>query len=115
MKQAENLQKGIRTAGEKTEKGRKKSEEPDRCMKVPEPPKSESPCEDERFYRSEEKKKGRTVYVVIAIVVCLILINLFFEAAGRMVDRLTQSHQENAAAEWSQENSASKEPEYGYG
>ena len=26
MKQAENLQKGIRTAGEKTEKGRKKSE-----------------------------------------------------------------------------------------
>ena len=67
------------------------------------------------FYRSEEKKKGRTVYVVIAIVVCLILINLFFEAAGRMVDRLTQSHQENAAAEWSQENSASKEPEYGYG
>ncbi len=116
MKQAENLQKGIRTAGEKTEKGRKKSE---RARPVYESSgtskKAKVRVKTSGFYRSEEKKKGRTVYVVIAIVVCLIVINLFFEAAGRKVDRLTQSHQENAAAEWSQENSASKEPEYGYG
>ena len=71
MKQAENLQKGIRTAGEKTEKGRKKSE---RARPVYESSgtskKAKVRVKTSGFYRSGEKKKGRTVYVVIPIVVC---------------------------------------------
>lgn len=118
-RQAESLSKGgtfsLSGTEKRTEKGRKKSQE---ARPVHESPgisqKGKARVKPGGSYSSGEKKKGRTVCVVIAIVVCLSAIDLFFEAAGRMVDQLTEAHQEKAAAEWSQEDSAFQEPEYGY-